>query len=118
MTGKYPARLHITDWITGEGAPANSRFRLPDWRKELPLEEITLAEALKPLGYTSACIGKWHLGGRNFYPKHQGFDVSIAGAISAIRSSPGLAGNQLASRAGNGWRRPEGEYLDRLTDER
>src|SRR5215471_3516 len=41
LTGKYPARLHITDWIPGEPVPANSRFTVPDWRQYLPLEETT-----------------------------------------------------------------------------
>ena len=79
MTGKSPARLHITDWIPGEAAPANSRFRLPDWQQHLPLEETTLAKALKRLGYATALIGKWHLGGPEFHPQHQGFDLNIAG---------------------------------------
>lgn len=38
MTGKYPARLHLTDWIPGEGAPNWSRFKLPAWQQHLPLE--------------------------------------------------------------------------------
>ena len=122
MTGKYPARLHITDWIPGEPTPPNSRFRLPAWQKQLPLEEVTLAEALKPLGYVTACIGKWHLGGTNFYPEHQGFDVNIAGSDIGSPASYfwpyGPAGNShrvpgLAEADGK-----QGEYLtDRLTDE-
>ena len=79
MTGKYPARLHLTDWIPGEGTPKQSRFRVPQWEKQLPLEEITIAESLKVFGFTSAAMGKWHLGGPNFYPEHQGFDINIAG---------------------------------------
>lgn len=79
MTGKYPARLHLTDWIPGEGdAPAHP-LRIPEWRKYLPLEEVTIAEALKPAGYICASIGKWHLGGPQFNPEHQGFDLNIAG---------------------------------------
>lgn len=122
MTGKYPARLHITDWIGGETAPKNARFDLPDWRKHLPLEETTLAEALKKLGYTTAQIGKWHLGGEPFYPQYQGFDTNIAGgenggpasyfwpygAMTNFYRVPGLA-----ERGGK-----EGDYLtDQLTDE-
>jgi len=122
MTGKYPARLHITDWIAGEPAPANSRFLLPAWQKQLPLEEITLAEALKPLGYSTASIGKWHLGGPSFYPEHQGFDINVAGSDRGQPVSyfwpygeeknpyrvPGLA-----EHGGK-----KGEYLtERLTDE-
>lgn len=122
LTGKAPARLRITDWIAGEPAPKDSRFLLPEWRKQLPLEETTLAEALKPLGYATAHIGKWHLGGANFHPQFQGFDTNIAGghighpasyfwpygATGATHRVPGLA-----ERGGK-----EGDYLtDQLTDE-
>ena len=47
MTGKYPARLHITDWITGHVKPY-AKLKVPDWQMHLPLEERTIAEALKP----------------------------------------------------------------------
>jgi arylsulfatase A len=121
MTGKYPARLHITDYIPGENLPRNSRFHLPDWQKHLPLEETTLATALKRLGYATAHIGKWHLGGGAFLPEHQGFDINIAGGAAGQPGSyfwpygpnknnrvPGLA-----ERGGK-----SGEYLtDQLTDE-
>jgi arylsulfatase A len=122
MTGKYPARLHLTDWIPGEAAPKDSRFRLAAWQQHLPLEETTLAEALKRLGYTTAHIGKWHLGGPEFYPQHQGFDVNIAGGDIGHPASYfwpyGEKGNShrvpgLAEQGG-----AKGEYLtDRLTDE-
>ena len=122
MTGKSPARLHITDWIPGEAAPANSRFRLPDWQQHLPLEETTLAKALKRLGYATALIGKWHLGGPEFHPQHQGFDLNIAGGDIGSPASYfwpyGEKGNShrvpgLAEQGGT-----NGEYLtDRLTDE-
>src|SRR3954447_26956493 len=59
LTGKYPARLHITDWIPGHPYPW-ARLRPPEWTRHLPLEERTIAEALKPAGYKSASIGKWH----------------------------------------------------------
>jgi len=62
MTGKYPARLHITNWIPGEGDAPWHLLRVPNWQPFLPLEEITVASALKPAGYVSAAIGKWHLG--------------------------------------------------------
>jgi len=122
LTGKAPARLHITDWIAGEGAPPESRFRIPDWQQHLPLEETTLAEAFKKLGYTTAHVGKWHLGGSDYLPQHQGFDTNIAGGDIGHPGSyfwpygetnfshrvPGLA-----ERGGN-----IGDYLtDRLTDE-
>ena len=52
----------------------------PTWRQYLPLEEVTIAKALKPAGYVSASIGKWHLGGPAYYPEHHGFDLNIAGS--------------------------------------
>lgn len=122
MTGKYPARLHLTDWISGEGAPKNSRFKVPDWQQHLPLEETTLAEALKKSGYTTAHIGKWHLGDERFYPQHQGFDTNIAGGDIGHPASYfwpyGATNNDhrvpgLAERGGQ-----QGDYLtDQLTDE-
>src|SRR5262245_4761076 len=62
LTGKYPARLHVTDWIPGL-MPDNPKLLVPDWTKFLPLSEVTLAEVFKAAGYTTAMIGKWHLGG-------------------------------------------------------
>ena len=122
MTGKYPARLHLTDWIPGEEAPENGRFRLPDWQQHLPLDETTLAKAFKQRGYATAYIGKWHLGGPKFYPQHQGFGINIAGGDIGHPASYfwpyGEKGNShqvpgLAEQGGG-----KGEYLtDRLTDE-
>ncbi len=80
MTGKYPARLHLTDFIAGKKAPFN-KLKLPEWTKYLPNEEETIAERLKSAGYSTACIGKWHLSGRGnerddaTLPEAQGFDV-------------------------------------------
>lgn len=78
LTGQYPARLHITDWIAGHKRP-HARLRVPDWTMHLPRETMNLAKALKTADYATASIGKWHLGGREFYPEHQGFDRNIAG---------------------------------------
>jgi len=81
LTGKYPARVHITDWIPGR-MPENPRLIVPDFNKQLPHDEVTLAELFKDAGYTTASIGKWHLGGEGFEPTTQGFDVNIAGTNS------------------------------------
>lgn len=63
QTGKCPARLHITDWLTGHKKPF-ARMTVPDWRTTgLPDEETTLGESLKTRGYATARLGKWHLGG-------------------------------------------------------
>ncbi len=95
LTGRYPARLGITDWIHYgarerqaeqlgrhlEGyvhargraldTPINGAF--------LPHAEVTLAELLQPLGYRTCHIGKWHLGGTRWLPESQGFEQNIGG---------------------------------------
>lgn len=85
MTGKYPARLHITDWIAGHNRPF-AKLRIPNWQLFLPLEEKTIAEELKSRGYATGLFGKWHLGGSAYYPEHQGFDVNVGGCD---RGQPG-----------------------------
>lgn len=83
LTGKYPARLHLTDWIPGHDYPW-ARLLPPKWTQYLPLEERTIAEALKPAGYATVSIGKWHLTPASgdmaaYYPEHQGFDQNFGG---------------------------------------
>lgn len=78
MTGKYPARLHVTDWIEGHKRP-KAKLKVPDWTMHLPHKERTIAEALKSKGYATASIGKWHLGGEEHHPEKHGFDENIGG---------------------------------------
>lgn len=78
MTGKYPARLHITDWIAGHDRPF-AKLKIPDWRQYLPHEEVTIAETFKAGGYVTCHIGKWHLGNEPYWPTTQGFDINIGG---------------------------------------
>ena len=85
LTGKYPSRIHLTNH-SGSRGPFGPGHRLtpPELAGNMPLEDTTLAEALKEAGYTTAHIGKWHLqahhqGGRNHYPEANGFDLNIAG---------------------------------------
>jgi len=76
MTGKYPARLHLTNFLVGRRWPTNPPILPVPWQTHLPLEEITLAEALQPAGYATAHIGKWHLNeGKLSTPDQQGFEV-------------------------------------------
>lgn len=112
LTGKYPARLHLTDWIPGHKRP-RAKLREPQFHQQLPLEEITIASALKPAGYVSASIGKWHLGGEDYYPEKHGFALNFGGTNQGLPPSyfwpygiPNIESGQ------------EGEYLtDRLTSE-
>lgn len=79
MTGKYPARLRLTDWIPGRRQWPTSKLLVPQFEQQLPLDETTIAEMLKPLGYATGAIGKWHLGGGSYLPEKQGFDINIGG---------------------------------------
>ena len=95
MTGRWPARLGVTDWIRarfqGGKIPADKQppsgyvggpshqLLCPKNALWLNLSEMTIAEALKPAGYVSCHIGKWHLGPDDWYPDKQGFDYNIGG---------------------------------------
>ncbi len=77
MTGKYPSRVDATNWFSGK---RSGRFNPAPLNDKMPLEEVTLAEALKEHGYKTAFIGKWHLGSdEKYWPENQGFDVNIGG---------------------------------------
>ncbi|GGG51238.1 sulfatase [Croceivirga lutea] len=88
MTGKFTARHGITDWIgaaAGEAWRKKGRFNKllpPEYIRELPSEDITLAEALKARGYTTFFAGKWHLGEKGSWPEDHGFDINIGGTGS------------------------------------
>lgn len=110
MTGKYPGRLHITNWITGHPYPF-AKLQAPEWRQHLPLEEVTIAETLKKAGYVTAHVGKWHLGEEEYYPDRQGFDFVICAHKSGGYHGPfkNIKGIKESGKD---------EYLtDRLTDE-
>jgi arylsulfatase A-like enzyme len=114
MTGKHPARLHITDWIPGNGNK-NSKLLIPDWQQFLPQSEKTTAEYLKEKGYSTWHIGKWHLGeGEQYYPKNQGFDINIGGSNWGHPKKGFFAPYQMPNLEEG----PQGEYLtDRLANE-
>ena len=115
MTGKYPARLKLTDYLKGKRSPEESPLLPAPYADELPLAETTLAEALRTAGYTTAHVGKWHLGGKGFWPEDQGFDFNFGGSYSGMPKSfywPDWKGNPPISGEF------DGQYLpDRLTDE-
>jgi arylsulfatase A len=106
MTGKYPARLHITDWIPGHKR-ANAMLKVPDWQMFLPRQEVTVATALKGAGYATAHIGKWHLGNKQQgYPDQHGFDLNLAGCEQG--QPPSYFSPYKIPTLTNG---PDGEYL-------
>ncbi len=115
LTGKYPARNRMTDWITGRRDFSFQKYLNVKTGQFLPYEETTLPETLKSHGYRTGAIGKWHLGSAPSTPDKHGFDWHIPrnwsrGAPNRTFHAPyNLEGLEDAA---------EGEYLtDRLTDE-
>lgn len=80
MSGKYPSTTGYTGLEGQYGKPSKGKLIDATYLPGLPLEEITLAEALKGHGYQTWHIGKWHLGKEEKYaPENQGFDMGITG---------------------------------------
>ena len=75
MTGQYPARVGITDWIGGNDTGV---VQPPPNADHLPLEQITVGEAFAEAGYATGYIGKWHLGIGPYRPSEQGFAFTKA----------------------------------------
>jgi arylsulfatase A len=77
LTGKYPARLNFTSHMGGNLTDSLSIVSPPKTAKSLPSSEVTIAEKLKALGYTTGMVGKWHVGDIDTEkPWSQGFDYS------------------------------------------
>jgi len=129
QTGRYPARLGITDWIRSRNLLNSAKtpyeenesrlLKTPSNSNQLELNELTIAEVLKPAGYYTCHIGKWHLGTDDYYPEKQGYDLNIAGSdvgqptnyFDPYSDKKGVIFPNLKPRL-------EGEYLtDRLADE-
>ena len=79
LTGKTPARLHLTTYLPGRPDCISQRVLHPEIQMQLPLEEKTLADYFKQAGYVCGAIGKWHVGGRGFGPVEHGFNSYHAG---------------------------------------
>ena len=129
MTGKYPARTRVTDFIPGHSHP-NAKLRAPDWTMKLERRHTTIAEALRAAGYRTASVGKWHLmpmestateRKEDYAPEANGFEVNIGGNEWGLPGSHFFPYRHPTQDRGIGPLPPggkEGEYLtDRLTDE-
>jgi len=101
MSGQYTPRHGIYTVGTSERGQSKLRKLIPTPNEtNLNSKVVTIPDALRQGGYTSACIGKWHLGSKSPYrPVDRGFDVAF-------------------ERNHGGHFSKKGEYLtDRLTDE-
>ncbi len=105
MTGRWPARVGITDYIPGSRV---GKLLPAPYLHQLPHEEVTVAEALRPAGYATGMYGKWHLGGEGYLPDTQGFAEADSGkdgrGFSGVHRADPLTEKALA-------------FLDRHQDE-
>ena len=125
LTGRYPQRSGITDYI--DGTDQNGPNQPQNWKRQTPLlpapyvdslpkDETTVAEILKSAGYKTFFAGKWHLGPQGNLPQDRGFDVNIGG----FNAGGPYTGNKYFSPYNNPQMEngPDGEHLpDRLATE-
>ena len=115
LTGQYPARVGVTDWIDmGNFHPIRAKLVDAPYLKHIPSGTRTLASSLREQGYATWHVGKWHLGGEPYYPEQFGFEKNIGGCSWGHPHQGYFSPYGLPTLADG----PEGEYLtDRLTDE-
>lgn len=112
LTGLWPVRTGITDYIGAAGGQAwkrNTRLLPADYQQQLGQDFTNLAEICRAAGMATFFAGKWHLGGEAYWPEQQGFDINLGGID---RGGP-YGGKKYFSPYGNprlpdG---PEGEHL-------
>ena len=107
LTGKYPARTNLTEWLGGRPERDYEPLHHGEKLTALPDKEVTLAETLKSHGYATANYGKAHL---RVDPKAYGFDEEITGWVRSYHYPFGGAYNEkLSAKKGD-------YYTDKLTD--
>jgi len=87
LTGKAPARLHLTTYLPGRPDCVSQKVLHPKIQMQVPLEEKMICNYFKAAGYVTAAIGKWHVGGKGFGPLEHGFDVYHAGQANTKPSA-------------------------------
>ena len=122
LTGRYPGRSNLTDWIAGHFEKYKyEKLKVPDWKMYMEHEWELLPEALKEAGYATGFFGKWHLMPKldkkrmkKHYPTDHGFDINIGGREWG---QPSGRGKYFHPFDMPNMESEEGDFLtDRLTD--
>jgi len=87
LTGKTPARLHLTTFLPGRADCPSQKLLHPRIEMQVPLAEKMLPRHFKEAGYACAAIGKWHVGGKGFGPQEHGFDMYHPGKANTTPSA-------------------------------
>lgn len=91
MSGQYYPLQPIYTVNSGARGEAEDRELVPaENETTLPVEKVTLAERLNEAGYTTAFMGKWHLGAPpEAGPEQQGYDLNVGGTAAGHPSWEG-----------------------------
>jgi arylsulfatase A len=114
LTGEYPARLHLTDWLPGRKEFPFQKLKNAETVQHLPYDQPILPRVLKENGYRTAIFGKWHLGEDPESTARQGFDVHVPDWNKGWPNETYFSPYGMKGLEGG----PNGEYMtDRLTTE-
>ncbi len=116
LSGQYPARTGLTDWLPGRKNFPFQKLKNVVSAQHLPYnKENTFPAVMQANGYLTAIIGKWHLGEDSASCERQGFDLHIpSGWMKGWPAKSYFSPYQMPGLKDG----PEGEYLtDRMTDE-
>ena len=91
LTGRYAVRAGLDHVLQAPGTWQDLLLKLGGLNRRLPAEEITVAEVLAAAGYSTALVGKWHLGGRSpSLPRDLGFGSFYGLLYSNDQGRPAL----------------------------
>jgi arylsulfatase A-like enzyme len=100
LTAKTPARLHLTTYLPGRANSPAQKLLHPPIAQQVSLDEKTIPDYFKAAGYSTAAIGKWHVGGTGFGPEEHGFDVvSNASPRTEPSATEGSKGEYALTRS-------------------
>ena len=108
MTGRYPMRYGLQTLVI-----------FPSHTYGLPADERTLPQALKEAGYTTAIVGKWHLGhaDRKFWPQNRGFDHFYGNVLGEVNYFTRDRGGIIDWQRDGEFLKEEGYYTTLIGDE-
>ncbi|NUQ64123.1 MAG: arylsulfatase [Pirellulales bacterium] len=108
MTGRYPMRHGLQTAVI-----------FPGHQYGLPEDEVTLPQALKPAGYSTWMVGKWHLGhaDKKYWPQNRGFDHFYGNLVGEVDYFTKERGGLIDWQRNGEFFREEGYHTTLLGDE-